>query len=366
MYRYFAIFWALMLIVMLATDSEGNSDGKVGTIIIWLFLGAWVYSKYRKKRAAARDVEEKKRLQASAEQYLLQLASRIPNASIISAGYWETTSSLTPAAVVLGSAELAAVSAGTPQTFASIPLEAVQQVSAKRSPFLNSQSQRKKQMFSRVIEYLDAQGREASAVFTFAESDEAADFAASIKEAAKQFNRAKSAAAKSPKFDDSARIEREKLHVLDSHELNLALEKYGIRIDTAPGAGADVVVNVYHESLDKIGEELNGLPAQQMHQHIQDHVCSASLAAALRVLSSNDARAIVSSWEGDVSSVTGKTNWTCILSASYTREAFAEINIKRIDPSDSMGNFPHRMKFLKTKGLQKVAKIEADEMLVMA
>jgi hypothetical protein len=47
---------------------------------------------------------------------------------------------------------------------------------------------------------------------------------------------------------------------------------------------------------------------------------------------------------------TGHMEEKTILSVAIPRDTLGRLNFERVDPSDSLNNFVHRMKFLKTKG----------------
>jgi hypothetical protein len=59
---------------------------------------------------------------------------------------------------------------------------------------------------------------------------------------------------------------------------------------------------------------------------------------------------------------TGHMEEKTILSVAIPRETLGRMNLKRIDPSDSLSNFVHRMKFLKTRGFRAVEAIRASEL----
>jgi hypothetical protein len=57
---------------------------------------------------------------------------------------------------------------------------------------------------------------------------------------------------------------------------------------------------------------------------------------------------------------TGRMIDQCILSVAILPETLDELNLETIDPSDSMKNFTHNMKFSKTTGFQPVQKIDSN------
>jgi hypothetical protein len=53
-----------------------------------------------------------------------------------------------------------------------------------------------------------------------------------------------------------------------------------------------------------------------------------------------------------------------ILAVHFTRGTLARLNFAAIDPSESLKNFPHRMKFKKTTGFDPVDEMTSDEQWV--
>jgi hypothetical protein len=60
-------------------------------------------------------------------------------------------------------------------------------------------------------------------------------------------------------------------------------------------------------------------------------------------------------------SSTGHPELLTFLAVHFTRRAVANINLANIDPSDSMKNFQHRMKFKKTTGFENVEPVTTEE-----
>ncbi len=107
------------------------------------------------------------------------------------------------------------------------------------------------------------------------------------------------------------------------------------------------------------------MPAGKYWGIYQDHVCSLAIRTACEafaVLPVN--RAIVNVVTTQPSRVTGHQEQITILGAHFNRKGMAAINLEAIDPSDAMRNFPHRMKFKKTAGLDPVQPITLDEQWV--
>lgn len=83
----------------------------------------------------------------------------------------------------------------------------------------------------------------------------------------------------------------------------------------------------------------------------QDHVCSAALRVAREVFALLPISvALVHMGYACVDSRTGALDRYSILSVAFDRNTFATLNLSALDPSDSMANFEHRMKYNKNLG----------------
>lgn len=94
----------------------------------------------------------------------------------------------------------------------------------------------------------------------------------------------------------------------------------------------------------------------------QDHVCSCAIRVAretFAVLAAD--RCIVNVTTPRVNRSTGHLDADCILAVQFTRRGLANLNLQQIDPSDSMKNFNHRMKFKKASGFDLVEPSSVDE-----
>lgn len=94
----------------------------------------------------------------------------------------------------------------------------------------------------------------------------------------------------------------------------------------------------------------------------QDHICS----AALRI--GNEIFALIPVIYVKVCAIreilntsTGFSEPNPVLSVLFTQKGIEALNLARIDPSDSLANFVHTMKFKKTTGFQKVEEVQIPE-----
>lgn len=94
----------------------------------------------------------------------------------------------------------------------------------------------------------------------------------------------------------------------------------------------------------------------------QDYVCSCAIRVARETFAVLPVQRVVANvCTLGVDTSTGHQGVSTLLSVIFERSQLAVLNFTAIDPSDAMKNFPHRMNFKKTSGLQPVEPISADE-----
>ena len=94
----------------------------------------------------------------------------------------------------------------------------------------------------------------------------------------------------------------------------------------------------------------------------QDHVCSCAIRAASETFAVLPVeRVIVNIGSIQVNTSTGHRELVTFLAVHFARGTLAKLNLNGIDPSDSMKNFQHRMKFKKTSGFEPVTSITQDD-----
>lgn len=101
------------------------------------------------------------------------------------------------------------------------------------------------------------------------------------------------------------------------------------------------------------------MPKSRFNELYQDHICSASMRIAREVfayLPIDYAR--INAMAQILNTKTGHLEEQPILSVIFPPETIENLNLETIDPSDSMQNFVHNMKFSKTKGFSVVEKAE--------
>jgi len=91
----------------------------------------------------------------------------------------------------------------------------------------------------------------------------------------------------------------------------------------------------------------------------QDHICSSAIRVAREVFAYLPLeKARINAISNMLNSATGHLEDQPILSVIFLPETIGKLNLGTIDPSDSMQNFVHNMKFNKTKGFSAVVKVE--------
>jgi hypothetical protein len=104
------------------------------------------------------------------------------------------------------------------------------------------------------------------------------------------------------------------------------------------------------------------MPKTRFNELYQDHICSASMRIAREVfayLPIDYAR--INAVAQIVNTKTGHLEEQPILSVIFPPKTIVNLNLKSIDPSDSMRNFVHNMSFNKTRGFSVVEKAELEQ-----
>ncbi|PCH93573.1 MAG: hypothetical protein COB84_09060 [Rhodobacteraceae bacterium] len=133
-------------------------------------------------------------------------------------------------------------------------------------------------------------------------------------------------------------------------------------VHAKPQVHADNIVPSYRRkqlASGKLSE--TKMPIGQLNELYQDYVASVALKVAgdlFQILPLNEV--FVTCESNMLNSATGHKEPTPILSVQFVRETMMQLNLTSIDPSDSMSNFNHIMKFSKTKGFSPVKPLKDD------
>ncbi|SFQ25840.1 hypothetical protein SAMN05216176_102159 [Nitratireductor indicus] len=123
--------------------------------------------------------------------------------------------------------------------------------------------------------------------------------------------------------------------------------------------GDDIVPSMRRKQLASGRLSETKMPVGQFNELYQDYVASAALKTAgdlFHILPLGEI--YVTCTANMLKPQTGHQEWAPILSVQFVRDSFMRLNLSGIDPSDSMQNFRHAMKFSKTKGFAVVEPLE--------
>lgn len=91
---------------------------------------------------------------------------------------------------------------------------------------------------------------------------------------------------------------------------------------------------------------------------LQDYVCSVTIRVARDIFALLPVdKVIVHAVDTAINPATGNNEDITYLSVIFERAVFEKLNLDRIDPSDSLANFEHNMKFSKTTGFKPVVQL---------
>lgn len=97
------------------------------------------------------------------------------------------------------------------------------------------------------------------------------------------------------------------------------------------------------------------MPVGKFYELYQDYICGCALRVARETISLLPVSYVLISVLSEmVNPATGHLEKQCILSVAMPRATLDKLNFDTLDPSDSMKNFVHKMKFSKTSGFSVV------------
>ena len=104
-------------------------------------------------------------------------------------------------------------------------------------------------------------------------------------------------------------------------------------------------------------------PVVKFNELYQDYICSCALRVAREIFSFIPIELVIIHVTSElVNSSTGHLEQQTILSVAMPKTTLDKLNFETIDPSDSMKNFKHNMKFSKTAGFSVVPNIQPEEL----
>jgi len=143
--------------------------------------------------------------------------------------------------------------------------------------------------------------------------------------------------------------------------LSISVYDNGILEATINVHGTDIVPSET-KSLLKSGKlSVKNMPKGRFNEIYQDYVCSCVLRVGNELFSAiPDKLVLVTAVDELLNSQTGHLEEAPILSVAVSRNTIESLNLEAIDPSDSMANFKHNMSFKKTKGFDRVERIDPE------
>lgn len=100
------------------------------------------------------------------------------------------------------------------------------------------------------------------------------------------------------------------------------------------------------------------LPISKFNELYQDYVCGCLLRVAREIMAHLPvSQVVVHAIAEQLNPATGLLERQVVVSASMPRTTLGKLNFTALDPSDSMQNFNHTMKFIKTSGFQGVERV---------
>lgn len=101
------------------------------------------------------------------------------------------------------------------------------------------------------------------------------------------------------------------------------------------------------------------LSKTKFNELYQDHICSALIRVAREIFAYLPIqKSRISIITPLLNNSTGHLEDEVIISAIIVSDTVTNLNLEHIDPSDSMSNFVHNMKFSKTTGFKPVSTVE--------
>ena len=114
------------------------------------------------------------------------------------------------------------------------------------------------------------------------------------------------------------------------------------------------------KSLTKTGRlSISKMPVTRYHSLEQDYVCSTIFRIARDLFALLPlTEVLIHARDYQLNEAVGRTELATIVSVRIDRGVLNSLNLAKIDPSEAMVNFEHRMSFLKTKGFRPVEQLE--------
>ncbi len=143
-------------------------------------------------------------------------------------------------------------------------------------------------------------------------------------------------------------------------EIKFSIEEGSILTGTINVHGNEIIPDKIKSVLQSGKLSTKKMPKGQYNELYQDHVCSVVLRIANEIFSLlPDDLVIINAVDEMLNPKTGHHEEAHILSVALSRSTLSELNLKKLDPSDSMRNFVHHMSFKKLKGFEAIEPIDS-------
>jgi hypothetical protein len=146
----------------------------------------------------------------------------------------------------------------------------------------------------------------------------------------------------------------------------LAIEQDGIAFGCE--AIDDDAVPTEEVKLSAAGKvSVKDMPPARHWTLLQDYLASAALRIGREAFSVLPvSRVVVNAGRVQVNTVTGHDELVTLIAVHFAKGTMEPLNFAALDPSDSLKNFPHRMKFKKSAGFEVVEPMTLEEQWVTA
>ena len=136
----------------------------------------------------------------------------------------------------------------------------------------------------------------------------------------------------------------------------------GDLIEAILHVNGDDIIPSESKSLLKSGKlSIKKMTKTRFYELYQDYVCGAVLRVGRELFALLPIEMVIVTATGTLlNTKTGHMEEQPILSVAMPRKTLEHLNFEMIDPSDSMANFVHNMKFFKTKGFAPVERLTPD------
>lgn len=142
--------------------------------------------------------------------------------------------------------------------------------------------------------------------------------------------------------------------------LSFEINENSIVEATLNSYGKDIIPTEKKALLQSGKLSVKKMPKGEFYEMYQDYVCSCMLRVGNELLAIlPDDLVLVHTVDNILNLKTGHMEDQCIASVAISRQTIASLNMDFIDPSDSLENFTHKMKFKKTKGFEVIEALSA-------